>query len=428
MSRPENGESARRLRDRSRPLDIVLWGATGFTGQLVAEYLVKHTSDSDLRWALAGRSEAKLESVRRDLARIDERAAKLPLRTGDSHDRSSLQKLAAEASVICTTVGPYARYGSELVAACVEHGTDYCDLTGETQWIRRMIDAYHQPAEHSGARIVHCCGFDSIPSDLGTLMLQEHAFEKYGAPCKEVKFFAGKSRGGASGGTIASMMNIVDEVKQDRRVLRVLGDPYALNPEGDRQGPDGSDQKGVRFDEDLDGWTAPFVMAAINTRIVRRSNALLDHRYSNDFRYSEVMSFPKGPKGAAIAAGVAAGIAGFMTAAALPPTRALLEKKLPSPGEGPSREQRERGFFEVLLIGKGKSAKGEPFEIRGRVEGQQDPGYGETAKMLAESALCLALDGTELSSRGGVLTPASCMGVRLIERLRDAGMTFVVDG
>ena len=171
----ENGSSRLRVRDRSRPLDVILWGATGFTGQLVAEYLLEATRGGDLRWALAGRSEDKLRRVRDDLAKIDPRAAELPIRLGDSHDATALSKLAAEASVICSTVGPYARYGGPLVAACVEHGTDYCDLAGETQWIRRMIDAHHEEAQRTGARIVPCCGFDSIPSDVGTFMLQEHA-------------------------------------------------------------------------------------------------------------------------------------------------------------------------------------------------------------------------------------------------------------
>ncbi len=423
----DNGSSTRlTIRDRSRPLDLILWGATGFTGQLVAEYLLKNAEGSDLRWALGGRNKDKLERVRGELAQMDSRAADLPLRLGDSHDQTALSALAAEASVICSTVGPYARYGSALVAACVEHGTDYCDLAGETQWIRRMIDAHHTEAERTGARIVPCSGFDSIPSDLGTFMLQEHAIEHFGAPCSEVKFFAGKSKGGASGGTIASILGLVDEVKHDRRVLRTIGNPYALNPEGQRQGPDTSDQNGVRFDEDLGQWTGPFVMAAINTRVVRRSNALLGYRYGRAFRYSEVMATGSGPRGAARAGALAAGLAAFMAAAAVGPTRKLLEKKLPSPGEGPDRQTRERGFFIVDLIGKGYAKDGKPFELRGRVEGKADPGYGETAKMLGESALCLALDGAELEASGGLLTPASCMGNRLLERLRRAGMVFDV--
>jgi short subunit dehydrogenase-like uncharacterized protein len=427
MTKKANGGSPRRLRDRSRPYDIVLFGATGFTGQLVAEYLAVHYGDSDLRLALAGRNQAKLESVRRDLARIQPKCAELALLVADSHDRDSLDAVAAQASVVCTTVGPYAKYGAELVAACVDKGTDYCDLTGETHFIRRVIDAHHSRAEETGARIVHCCGFDSIPSDLGTWMLQAHALEKHGAPCAQIKFFAGKSRGGFSGGTVASMFNIMDEVKRDRSVLKVLGHPYALNPDGERKGPDGSDQRGVRFDKDIGAWTAPFIMAGINTRIVRRSNALLGYRYGRDFRYSEVMSFAPGAKGAAKATALAAGLTGFMLAAAVGPTRALLEKKLPKPGEGPSRAERERGFFEIHLIGSGKAKDGTRFGLRGRVVGTSDPGYGETAKMLGESAVCLALDGAQLSSSGGVLTPTTAMGTALLERLRKAGMTFELE-
>ncbi|HMR07310.1 MAG TPA: saccharopine dehydrogenase NADP-binding domain-containing protein [Polyangiaceae bacterium] len=424
MESKANGGSPRRLRDRSRPHDVVLFGATGFTGELVAEYLAEHYGDSDLRLALAGRSKAKLEKVRERLGRIRPSYAELPILIADSYDRASLDRVAADASVVCTTVGPYDKYGAELVAACVEHATDYCDLTGETQFIRRMIDAHHARAEETGARIVHCCGFDSIPSDLGSLMLQDHAFEKHGAPCSEIKFFAGKTRGGFSGGTVASMFNVVDEVKRDRSVLKVLGHPYALNPEGERKGPDGSDQRGVRYDADIGAWTAPFIMAAINTRIVRRSNALLGFRYGRDFRYSEVMSLFPGAKGLAMAAGVAAGLTGFMLAGAVGPTRSLLEKKLPKPGEGPSREERERGFFEIHLLGSGVAKDGKPFKLRGRVVGTSDPGYGETAKMLGESAVCLAQDGAELSRGGGILTPATAMGATLTQRLRKAGMTF----
>lgn len=422
----ENGSSRLRVRDRSRPLDVILWGATGFTGQLVAEYLLEATRGGDLRWALAGRSEDKLRRVRGDLAKIDPRAAELPIRLGDSHDATALSKLAAEASVICSTVGPYARYGGPLVAACVEHGTDYCDLAGETQWIRRMIDAHHEEAQRTGARIVPCCGFDSIPSDVGTFMLQEHALAEHGAPCSEIKFFAGRSRGSASGGTIQSIFNLVDEAKRDRSVLSAIGNPYALNPEGERRGPDRSDQKGVRFDPDLGEWTGPFVMAAINTRVVRRSNALLDYRYGKDFRYSEVAAFGAGPRGALRASGMAAGLSAFLAAAAVGPARNLLARRLPSPGEGPDREARERGFFIVHLVGKGHDAQGKPFELRGRVEGKRDPGYGETAKMLGESALCLAVDGASLDAAGGLLTPAATMGQRLLERLRAADMVFEV--
>ncbi|MGF1464883.1 MAG: saccharopine dehydrogenase family protein [Sandaracinaceae bacterium] len=414
-------------RDRSREHDIVLWGATGFTGQLVAEYLAPGAVAGEIRLALAGRSREKLEAVRRELETRVPGAAALPLLTADAMDEPSLQRLAERTSVVCTTVGPYARYGEGLVAACVEKATDYCDLTGEPQFVRRMIDRHQASAEASGARIVHCCGYDSIPSDLGTLMVQEEALARFGRPAEEVKGFAGETSGGFSGGTVASLLHVVDEARRDREVRRILGHPYGLNPEGERQGPDGSDQRGVGYDEDLGMWTAPFVMASVNTRVVRRSNALLGYRYGRDFRYAEAMSCGRGLRGWTRAATVTAGLGAFMAAMTVEPTRKLMEARvLPKPGEGPSRGQREAGFFRFRFAGKGLDAEGKPFLVRGLVEGQQDPGYGETAKMLGEAARCLALDGADLEAPGGIRTPASTMGARLIERLRGAGMTFEV--
>ncbi|MFK7986101.1 MAG: trans-acting enoyl reductase family protein [Sandaracinaceae bacterium] len=414
-----------RTRDRSRTHDIVLFGATGFTGAIVAEYLVRTHGVDGLRLALAGRSLEKLEKVRTQLAGIDSAAVDLPLVVADSFDNEALDAMAASTSVVCSTVGPYAKYGAGLVEACIQHGTDYCDLTGETQFIRRMVDAHHEAAKESGARIVHCCGFDSIPSDLGTLMMQEEMNERYGTYAHEVRYVAGESKGSASGGTVASMLNILDEVKEDPSLRRVLGDPYALNPEGDRQGPDGSDQMGVRYDEDLRMWTGPFVMAAINTRVVRRSHALMGFPWGRSFQYSESMSFGRGPAGLARATGVTAAFATTLGALASP-LRPIVEKRLPDPGEGPDRAAREAGFFRSRLVAKGRTQEGRPVVLRGLVEGQQDPGYGETAKMLGEAAYCLAIEGAELTSEGGIQTPATAMGMRLVERLREAGMTFSV--
>lgn len=414
-----------RVRDRSRRHDVVLFGATGFTGRLVAEYLVPRAAGLGLRWALGGRDREKLEALRRELATIDARAADLPILVADVRDPSSLAAIARDTEVVCTTVGPYAKYGTPLVEACVEHGTDYCDLTGEVTWIRRMVDAFHDRARTSGARIVHCCGFDSIPSDLGVHLLQSHAVAEHGAPCGRARLYVGKSRGGVSGGTIASMMGIADEVKRDPGVRKVLFDPYALHPEGERHGPHAPDPRGVAWDDEAQAWTCPFVMGAINSRVVRRTNALDGWPYGRDFVYDEVMAFPRGAKGAAIATGVTAGLVGFLAAAALGPTRALLERTvLPKPGEGPSRETRERGCFELRLLGHGVDPDGRPFRVEARVEGKSDPGYGETAKMLAESATCLALDGPSLDVEGGILTPAHTMGDRLVDRLRKAGMVF----
>lgn len=408
-----------RPRDRSREFDIVLWGATGFTGRLVAEYFARNYlgGDTGLRLALAGRNKEKLEDVGKEIG-----APPLPILIGDSFDPESLDAIASRAEVVISTVGPYAKYGAELVAACVRNGTDYCDLTGETQFVRRMIDEHHEEAKETGARIVHCCGYDSIPSDLGTLMVQEAFKERHGQYATEVKMAAGEMSGSFSGGTFASMMNIVDELKENPGLRKVLGDPYALNPEGTR-GPDKGDQTGVRFDEDLDMWTAPFIMAAINTRIVRRSHALLGQPWGRDFRYSEVMSTGKGASGLSRAITFTAGIVAFMGAMAFPLTRPLVEKRLPSPGEGPSEEARKKGYFKTRLV-----ALGGGHTVRGLVADQRDPGYGSTAVMLSEAALCLALQGAELGAEGGILTPASAMGMPLIERLRAAGMTFEVQG
>jgi len=397
----------------AKPFDLVLFGATGFTGKLVAEYLLRKRVS--LKWAIAGRDRRKLEALGVDV----------PILIADAGDLASLDAIAAQTRVVCTTVGPYARYGGPLVEACAKNGVDYCDLTGETHWIRRMIDAHHAQAIKSGARIVHCCGFDSIPSDLGTFMVQEHARATHGVPCSEVVFALGASSGGVSGGTVASMLNILDEAKRDREVRKILLDPYALNPEGERAGPDGPDQRTVRFDDVLGQWTAPFVMAAINARIVRRSNALAGYPYGRDFRYREVMSFGRGPRALALATGVTAGLGAFFAASALPPTRAILERTfLPAPGEGPSEKTRERGFFRAEVVGTGRDGSGREFRVRGRIAGHGDPGYAATARMLAESALCLAGDARH--GGGGVLTPSTAMGERLLARLRAADMTFEV--
>jgi short subunit dehydrogenase-like uncharacterized protein len=410
-----------------RRFDLVLWGATGFTGKLVAEYLARHYGIGDkLSWALAGRNQAKLEATRDALAADFPRAKDLPLLLGDSADRVSLDPIARDARVIITTVGPYAIHGRALVAACVDAGTDYVDLAGETPFIRDMIDQHHARARQTGARIVNSCGYDSIPSDLGALMVQDYAQKKYGAYCPEIRFFAGESKGGMSGGTIASIMNLVEESSKDPRVRRIAGNPYALDPGREGKGPDGADQLGVKFDKDSQRWTGPFLMAGINTRIVRRSHALSGYAYGKDFRYSEAMSFGPGVKGLAQASAVTAGLAGFLVALSARPVRKLLASKvLPAPGEGPSKETRDSGYFTSRLYGT-VTGKEKTVKLLGTVKGTSDPGYGETAKMLSESALALLSDEKEIRKEGGVLTPASCMGMPLVERLRRAGMTFEV--
>lgn len=412
---------AKRTDDRA--YDLVIYGATGFTGRLVAEYLAGKRPEG-LRWAIAGRSKSKLEGVRTHLAQIHPDMDQLPLVVADSSDRASLEAMVGDAKVICTTVGPYAKYGSELVAACAAAGTHYCDLTGEVQWVRRMIDAHHEAAKASGARIVTCCGFDSIPSDIGTWMMVQESVKRFGAPPSKVTLYVAGMRGGASGGTVASLANVGVEAVEDPAVRELLLDPYCLVPEraGDPPGLSEHDLRLPRWDRDAGRWIGPFIMATVNARIVRRSNALLGDAYGRDFDYSEVIRFGKGPMGAAMAFGLAAGTGAMLGAMLLPPLRKLMERTLfPAPGEGPSREAMHQGFFKLELLAR---VPGSPELLRGRVVGNRDPGYGATSIMLAESALCLAQD--DLTSPGGLLTPASAMGDALLDRLRAAGMTYEV--
>ncbi len=401
-----------------RDFDVVVWGATGFTGALVVEYLLaQYGAGGDLRWAIAGRSESKLADLKAMLGDDS-----IPVIVADSFDEEKLNAMCASTKVVLTTVGPYAKYGSPLVAACVANGTHYCDLAGEAQWIRKMVDAHHDGATASGARIVHCCGFDSIPMDLGVLFLQNEAMQRHGKYCKSIKMLVKATSGGPSGGTIASGLNIMDEARKDRSVARVMADPYALNPPGEREGPDGREQRDVQFDEVAGAWTAPFVMAGINTKVVRRSNALQGYPYGKDFRYDEAVMTGKGASGRLKGATMMLGLGGFYFFAGMSFTRKLLYKfVLPEPGEGPNKEQRENGFFNLRQFG----VLDDGTVMRTKITGDRDPGYGSTSKMLAETAVCLAKD--ELSTGGGVLTPAAAMGTALLKRMRDnAGLTFDV--
>ena len=403
-----------------RRYDVIVWGSTGFTGALVAEYLLTTYGVGDsLRWAIAGRDQSKLDNLKRDLG---EQANGLDTLTADSFDASRLDALASSTKVIITTVGPYAHYGSELVAACVRHGTDYCDLAGEAQWIRRMIDSHHDAAAASGARIVHCCGFDSVPMDIGAWFLQQEAQQRHGEFCTAITMLVKATSGAASGGTIASLLNIVEQSRRNRDIARILVHPYSLNPPEQRSGPDGRDQQGVRFDEAAQAWTAPFVMAGINTKVVRRSHALLGQPWGNEFRYREAVMTGKGAGGWLKAWLMTLALGAFMLAASFRVTRRLLARfVLPKPGEGPDAAARERGFFNLRQFGQLASGQ----QLRSRITGDRDPGYGSTSKMLGECAACLALDNVQTS--GGVHTPASAMAAPLIKRLRaNAGLTFEI--
>lgn len=408
------------MESSDRDFDVIVWGATGFTGRLVAEYLaLTYGVGRQLRWAIAGRSADKLASIASMVS--ESQAEELPQLLADINDPDSIDQLVQKTRVICTTVGPYALYGSVMVEACVKHGTHCCDLTGETPWMRKMIDQHQTAAESSGAKIVHTCGFDSIPSDIGVYFLQQCMREKYLAQAAEIKYRVVSSAGGVSGGTVASMMNMMDEAKTDKSIFETLQDPYALNPLNQPRGPDGNDQMGTVYDHDFRQWSGPFMMAGINTRVVRRSNALLNYSYGREFRYSEAILTGSGPGGYIRALLVALGTGLMGLLAALGPTRALLKKMLPAPGEGPSEQARNMGHFNIELLGK--HALDESKNIRISVTGDKDPGYGATSKMLAESAVCLAMDS--LTEGGGFLTPASAMGDQLVKRLQQkAGMGF----
>jgi short subunit dehydrogenase-like uncharacterized protein len=399
-----------------RDLDVVVFGATGFVGKLTAEYLAGHAPDG-VSVGLAGRSPDKLARVRSELGA---RAADWPLITADSSDAESMKALAERCRVVATTVGPYLKYGMPLVEACAAAGTDYIDLTGEPLFIRESIDRFDARAQESGARIVHCCGFDSIPSDLGVFLLHREAQSEL----EETTFVLRGARGGASGGTIDSMKTMIDEVKADPAKRKLLTDPYSLSPDRAAE-PDLGRQLDMgppAHDDHLGEWLGPFVMATINTRVVRRSNALQDWAYGPRFRYRETMAMGPGLVGRAKATALLGGLGTFMGALSLPPTRAVLERFLPKAGEGPSAEARAKGFFKIDI--HTLTSSGERYVCR--VSAQGDPGYGATAVMFGEAALCLVLDRDALPDRAGILTPATAMDGALVDRLRAAGQTYEV--
>lgn len=406
----------------ARDLDIVLFGATGFTGRLTAGHLVRTHLGQGLRLALAGRDLKKLEAVRAELAREVPDAAALPILVADAHDRDALDRIALRAKVIATTVGPYARYGETLVAACAANGTHYADLTGEVTFIRRSIDRHHAQAQQSGARIVHTAGYDSIPSDLGTWFLVTQYRERFGVLPQALTHAAGETRGGASGGTVASMLWLFDEASRDRSVRRLLADPYAL-VDGPR-GQDGGDPLGVHYQAALGLWTGPFVMAAVNSRVVRRTSALLvaeGREGYGDARYEEVMSTGRGVRGAIAATALSVGVVGGMAALAVGPLRRRLATHvLPQPGEGPSEAVRRSGYFVSRFVATGPAGT-----LRATMRGEGDPGYDATSRMLGESAMCLAFDA--LDAPGGVRTPASTMAAPLLARLRTQRFSLTLE-
>ena len=385
-----------------KPYDIVVFGASGYTGRLVAEYLAKEYSGDDLSWAMAGRSLDKLATVRKEMD-ISEDVALLEVNVADA---DSVQQMVTACKVVITTVGPYQLYGDELVKQCAEHGTDYVDLTGEPSWMHGTIGRYSAAAKASGARIVHSCGFDSIPFDLGVFTLQEHAIAKTGNPVATVKGRVRAMNGGFSGGTIASMRATMASVANNPEIIQVLTNPFALT-EG-FTGPEQPAGAAPQYDEELSSWSAPFIMAPINTKNIHRSNFLLGHRYGTDFRYDEMLLTGDGDQGKATAEFVAK-------------DDSVAKSEL-QPGDGPTKEERENGNYDAIFAGI--SSDGEL--IISSVQGDRDPGYGSTSKMLAEAAMCL-LKNPELAS-GGLWTPAAALGSALIERLEaHAGLTFKIE-
>jgi short subunit dehydrogenase-like uncharacterized protein len=400
-----------------RDLDVVLYGATGFVGKLTARYLAEHAPEG-ARIGLGGRSEAKLAQVRGELGA---RAADWPLLVADSQDATAIAALAQRARVVATTVGPYQKYGFPLVEACAAAGTHYADLTGELLFMREVIDRFDAPARESGAKIVHNCGFDSIPSDLGVLALHRAVQRDGAGELEDTTFVVERMSGGLSGGTLDSLRGQLDEMRRDSAKRKIAGDPYALSPDRAAEPDLGKerDLQSVERNDEL-GWLAPFVMAGINTRVVRRSNALQGHAYGSRFRYREVMSAGSGPLAPARAGAIVAALGGLVAGMSFGPTRKLLDKVLPSPGEGPSEKTQQRGFYEIAIHGRTTSGR----RYVSRVVQKGDPGYAATAVLLGESALCLALDADRLPQGGGVLTPATAMGDVLIERLRVSGVTI----
>jgi short subunit dehydrogenase-like uncharacterized protein len=412
--------------DTNRSYDIVVWGATGVAGRFVAAYLTERYAPADLSIALGGRSESRLDDLARDLTDRREAWDELPVVLGDATDPASLREIARDARVVCTTVGPYTTYGTPLVEACVDAGTDYCDLTGEINWVRETVDRYHDAAVAAETRIVHSCGFDSVPADLGTLLVQSFAIEQHGAPCDAVRIYLDGGSGGVSGGTLASVAELFEAAATDPLARQALRNPYSLAPPGERSGVDEGIQRRPRKDPLRAEWTAPSPMAAANERIVRRSNALLGYPWGREFRCSEAVPTGRGVKGATGAALLTGGLGLFVAAMSVGPVRnALRRYAFPDPGEGPTDEQVENGHFTVRLIGRG-TAPGGRFTVEATFGADRDPGYGATARMLGEAAVCLVRDETDSPLDGGVLTPASGIGLPLVERLREAGFTATV--
>ena len=400
-----------------RDFDLIVFGATGYTGRLVAEALLEFPEDG-LRWTIAGRSKEKLEAVKAELTERFPEAATLELVLADVSDPESMRGMAKRTRAICTTVGPYGRLGDAVVQACMAEGTDCCDLTGEVNWMRKNIDAHHAQAVTDRIRIVHAAGFDSIPFDIGVYALQKAAVERWGGPATTVRTITTRLKGSFSGGTVASMALLFDSIKKDRSVLRMMGNPYALDP-GFR-GPDRNDSRAVSFWPTHQAWTAPFIMAGCNTRVVRRSHALMGRPWGEDFSYAEAMGTGRGFSGWCRGHVMRLALGVLVAVMAIPLTRwAAIGTVLPRPGEGPSEAERKAGYFSARVVGvRGDQA------LSLDVIGEGDPGYLATSRMLAQTAVALVKD--PLPETYGVLTPGGLMGDALLRRLPRVGVRFEV--
>ena len=400
---------------KSREFDVIIWGASGFTGKLVVEYLYGvYSSNRDLKWAIAGRDFSKLELIRSEVA-----DSKVPIIVADINDMASLNNMTKKTKVICTTVGPYAKFGSNLVSSCVENQTHYCDLAGEVQWIRKMIDSHHEKAKANGTKIVNSCGFDSIPSDLGVYFIQKNTMKIFKQRAKHIKMRVAGVKGGISGGTYASLSNVNKEAFNDKEIFKVVINPYGLNPLGGPKGLDKYDLRKIIYDKASKSWIGPFVMAAINTKIVRRSNALSGYLYGKDFMYDEATLSGKGLKGRIKAYMSVIPLALLMSAKPGSFLKRIIDSVLPKPGQGPDKKNREQGFYNLRFYIKLEDES----NAFAKVIGDMDPGYGSTSKMIGETAVCLAKD--ILPSSSGVLTPSIAMGDAILNRLqKNAGLTF----
>lgn len=404
----------------NKEFDLIVYGATSFVGQILCRYLVEEYTEPNFTWAMAARSEPKLKSLQ---ASLGDRAAAIPVLVADSFDEAALRDLCGRAEVIISTVGPYALYGELLIKSCAQLGADYCDLTGEAHWIKRMIAAYEEDARASGARIVNSCGFDSIPSDLGVWFLQQQSQIQFGTSCSRVKMRVKASQGGASGGTIASGVNLYKEAAQDPALRAELKDIYSICPSEHSNTGKQHSVSSAEYDEDFASWSGPFIMAAINTRIVLRSNALLGNAYGAPFFYDEAVLTGSDKAGKKRAKRLAFATSMGQWVMAVAPLRWLAMRFLPKPGEGPSPEQQLNGFYDLRFHGSTDSGD----QIVVKVYGDRDPGYGSTAKMLAQAAISLHRDVDKSEKSGGFWTPAAVFGEPLLQRLQQhAGMSFEV--